>query len=72
MADIAELEGLVGRSGRIHTFLVSRRKDYKPKPAEAPVGKARAKQAGKAAAKAKSPSDAGVDAPSQEPSGDPS
>lgn len=34
MSDMAELEGQVSRVGKIHTFLMSRRKDYRP-PREA-------------------------------------
>lgn len=37
MSVIGELEGMVSRSGRLHTFLVSRRKDYKA-DAELDVG----------------------------------
>jgi hypothetical protein len=36
LSDIGELEGSVSRSGRLHSFLVARRKDYKPKLASAP------------------------------------
>ena len=34
MKEIGELEGQVSRTGRLHTFLVARRKDYKPKAAD--------------------------------------
>lgn len=41
MSDMGELEGMVSRSGRMHTFMVSRRKDYHP-PVEEPSADATA------------------------------
>jgi translation initiation factor IF-3 len=38
---IGEIEGGVARMGKIHSFLVARRKDYKPKPKPVEPGKAK-------------------------------
>lgn len=45
--EIAELEGLVSRAGRLHSFLVMRRKDYKPKAEARKSASAKAPDEGK-------------------------